>query len=327
MQIFKIEENDANQRLDKFLKKLLPLATRGLIYKLNRKGKIKVDKKKKDNEYKLQVWEEVKIFLRDEEFKELREEKKKKESIAVKLDKGGVLYEDRYLMVINKEAGINVHPWDHKTKEVSLIEQIHDYLWDNLNSLTFKPALAHRLDRDTSGAIIIGKQKAVLEKLVKDFKNHKIKKFYHAVVLWKVARDEGIIKKKLLRIENAKDENKVQVSEKGQEAETHYKVIDRLKIKTEEGERDISVLEVELKTGRMHQIRVHLSHIGHPILGDEKYWDKKFNFYLKRNFGIERQQLHSLRLEFFHSGRDKNMTLKARLKKDTSEFLDKIKNS
>lgn len=327
MKLFKIEENDSNQRLDKFLRKLMPNATRSLVFKFNRKWKIKINGKKKDNEYKLEIWDEVKIFLRDEEFKELTEVKKEETKIENKLEKKHIVYEDKWVLVINKEAWINVHPGDHKTKEVSLIEQVHDYFGNSLNSFTFKPSLAHRIDRDTSWAIVIWKQKHVLEWLVSDFKNHKVTKIYHTLVMWKMSSKEGTIKKKLLRIENAKNENKVQVSEKGQNAVTHYKVLNEYEIQTENGPQIISELEVKLETGRMHQIRVHLSHMKHPIIWDDKYWDKKFNYYIAKHFWLKRQALHSWKLEFFHKWRDKKVSLTARLKKDTEDFINKIKKS
>lgn len=167
MQVFKIEENDANQRLDKFLKKLFPNATRSLIYKLNRKDKIKVKNisdwekfRKKDNEYKLEIWDEVKIFLNESEFKELSEVKIEKTiESSEKFDKNDIVYEDGDLLIINKSSGINVHAWDHKTKETNVILQVQDYLWKKLNSLTFKPSLIHRIDRDTSGILMIAKKK------------------------------------------------------------------------------------------------------------------------------------------------------------------------
>jgi len=172
MKIFDIGENDANQRLDKFLKKLFPAATRGLIYKFNRKWKIKILRphptplligegtwkiidwfKKRDNEYKLSLWDKVKIFLSDEDIKILTKVPVSKNlgtgTSFAKFDENDIVYEDEHLLVINKNSWINVHPGDHKTKEISLIDQIHDYLWDKLNSLTFKPSLIHRIDRDT----------------------------------------------------------------------------------------------------------------------------------------------------------------------------------
>jgi 23S rRNA-/tRNA-specific pseudouridylate synthase len=101
----------------------------------------------------------------------------------VRLDRKDIVFEDNFLLVVNKPAGINVHPGDHKTKETNLISQVQDYLGDKLNSLTFKPSLAHRIDRDTSGIVIIAKKKDMLTRLVEDFKNHKnIRKYYLAVV-------------------------------------------------------------------------------------------------------------------------------------------------
>ena len=228
MKLFTIEENDADQRLDKFLKKLFPWATRSLIYKFNRKDKIKIKFdwsegkfKKRDNEYKLQVWDEIKIFLSDSEFDILT---KNPENTALTpnssplgergrkmvVDKKDIVFEDGHLLVLNKNPGVNVHPWDFKTKELSLITMVHDYLWWKLDSLTFKPSLIHRIDRDTSWIIMIAKKKQILTRLVADLKDHKkIKKTYYALVLWKISSESWTITKKLLRIENAKKTAKV----------------------------------------------------------------------------------------------------------------------
>ncbi len=326
MKQFKITENDANQRLDKFLKKLLPLATRGLLYKLNRTNKIKVNKKREDNEYKLQIWDEVKIFLLDDDFDQLSKEIIKTPGLllnpGVRLDKKDIVFEDNFLLVVNKPAGINVHPGDHKTKETNLISQVQDYLWDKLNSLTFKPSLAHRIDRDTSGIVIIAKKKDILTRLVEDFKNHKnIRKYYLALVSGSLDKKEWIIDKKLERIENAKNENKVQISENGLKAITHYKVLEELKYKNE----IFSLLEVEIKTGRMHQIRVHLTYIWHPVIWDKTYWNKPLNHYLQKELWITRQFLHASKIEFTHYWTWKKITLEARLKEDMKNVLEKIK--
>ncbi len=333
MKQFVITENDANQRLDKFLKKLLKRATNSLIYKLNRTNKIKVKFdwsegkfKKRDNEYKLQVWDEIKIFLNDRDFKELTSTPasflKKEDNNWKKFDKKNIVYEDRYLLVINKNPWINVHPWDYKTKEISIIEQIQDYLWEKINSLTFKPSLIHRIDRDTSGILLIWKTKNILTKLVKDFKEHnKIKKTYYAIVLWKLNKKQWIIDKKLLRIKNAKNENKVQVSDKWQKAITHYKVLKEHSLQTKEQELFLTELELQIETWRMHQIRVHLSSIWHPIVWDKIYWDKKLNSFFKRNYWLQRQALHAWKIEFYHYERKKHMKLEARIKEDLKNFI------
>lgn len=337
MKIFKIEENDANQRLDKFLKKIFINATRSLIYKLNRKDKIKVksildeEKKfrKKDNEYKLQVWDEIKIFLKPEDFLELSEEKKQtqKENFQEKFDKKDIVFEDSDLFVINKNFWINVHPWDHKTTETNVIFQVQDYLWEKLNSLTFKPSLVHRIDRDTSGILIIAKKKNILTKLVSDFKEHKkLEKTYYAIVLWKLSRKEGTIKKSLKRIENAKNENKVQVSNDWQTAISHFKLIKEHFLKTEKEEIILSEVEVKIETWRMHQIRVHMASIWNPILWDKIYWDKQKNLFFSKNFWLQRQALHAWKIKFFHYGKNKKLELVAKIKPDLINFINKINN-
>lgn len=334
MQIFKIEENDAHQRLDKFLKKLFPNATRALLYKFNRKDKIKVKfewsegkYKKRDNEYKLQIWDEVKIFLKDQDFEELSRKKETPDHIgdSKKLEKRDIVYEDSDLLVLNKNPGINVHPGDHKTKEISLIHQVQDYLWDKLNSLTFKPSLVHRIDRDTSGILLVAKKKDILTKLVGDFRDHKkVKKTYCALVFGKLSRKSGTIKKKLLRIEWAKNENKVQVSESWQTAISHYKLLWEYSIPSNDGSIVVSQVEVQIETGRMHQIRVHLASLWNPIVWDKNYWDKKLNSFVSRRLWINRQMLHAWKIEFFHYKRNKNMQLVARLKKDMNDFISKL---
>jgi len=351
MQEYLIEENDADQRLDRFLKKLFPNALKSLIYKFNRKNKIKIvskdgKKTKQDNEYKLQIWERVQVYLSDKEIQGLSQEVvnadlRSLQSIQ-KLLKKDIVFEDNHLLVVNKNPGINVHPWEHKTTEISLIQQVDDYFKNQkLTSLTFKPSLIHRIDRDTSGIIMIAKDKASLVRLSQDFKTSSIQlsprggkselqksiqKTYFALTLWKLSRSSGTIKKNLLRIEDAKNENKVQVSEKWQEAITHYKVLNEYKIKLPEGEQIISALEVTIETGRMHQIRVHLAHIGNPILWDKAYGDKRLNSYFAKNYGVTRQMLHAWKIAFTHPKTLKKINLTARLKEDMEGFATSLKS-
>jgi len=323
MKLFTIEENDAYGRLDRFLKKLLPWASASLVYKLNRKNKVKVNGKRQDNEYKLQPGEEVKIFLTDDEFATLCVSPKSttKETGTGILDKKNIVYEDGDLLVVDKDAGVNVHPGDHKTKELSLISQVHDYLGNKHTSLTFQPSLVHRIDRNTSGIVMIAKQKHILTKLAKDFREHtNIEKTYRAFVFGKLPHARGKIDAKILRIENAQKENKVRVDEKGQQALTYYKVLGEWTLESI----TISEVEVEIHTGRMHQIRVHMAHIGCPIVGDSTYGDKQKNAYISKRFGLSRQALHAEKITFYHPGKKKSLTLTARLKTDMTEFLKKI---
>lgn len=310
MIIFKIEENDSSQRLDKFLKKLLPNAWLSLIFKLNRKNKIKVNSKRQDNEYKLQVWDEVKIFLSDDEFKTLNQKILIKSTDFKNTDfKKDIVYEDSEILVINKNPWLMVHPWDFKTKDLSLIQQVHDYLWDKLNSLTFKPSLVHRIDKDTSGIVIIAKTKNSLTNLLSQLQNNKIDKYYLALCLNSPTNDNWIINKKIARIENAKNQDKIIIDEKDwQKAITHYKVLKK--------NEKYSLIECKLETWRMHQIRIHLSSINCPILWDKTYWNKDENYNLSKNYWINRQLLHAYKIIFIHPKTGKKIELNANLKSD-----------
>jgi 23S rRNA-/tRNA-specific pseudouridylate synthase len=137
---------------------------------------------------------------------------------------------------------------------------VQDYLGDKLNSLTFKPSLIHRIDKDTSGIVLIAKTKPALDFMLSALQNNRIEKKYIAVCSGILTKKRDTIKAKLERLENAKNENKVQVSEAGQSAITHYRVLH------EDKENNWSVVECHIETGRMHQIRVHMAHIGHSVI-------------------------------------------------------------
>lgn len=322
-----IWQNDAEQRLDKFLKKLLCNASISYIYKLNRKGNIKVNKKKKGNDYKLCLNDELKIFINDEEYKELCKKSIKKTSTKA-FDTRSIIFEDSHLLVINKAAGVIVHPGDFKSTDPSLIEQVHDYLTSQWWGYTFQPSLVHRIDKETSGIILIAKQKQLLTQLVADFKTHNnIEKKYRVLVFWKMSRQNGTIKKKLLRVENAKWENKVQVSEKGLEAVTHYKLLHEYWFTTPQKKVIISELEIVIETGRMHQIRVHLASLGTPVIADKKYGDSWLNSYVKRHYSIDRQLLHASNIKVYNSIEKKDMSFTAPLKKDMKDFTKKLEKT
>ena len=321
MQIFHIEENDANQRLDKFIKKLLPNAPLGGIYKMLRTGKVKIEGKKRENTYKLQVGEEVKIWLSDEEITTLQ--RMQDEEIIPKwnigtLQKEDILYEDDALLILNKSPGINVHPWDHKTDEISLIDQGRDYFWKKYNSLTFRPSLVHRIDRDTSGVIIIAKTKRSLDSMLSQLQSGGFKKIYHTIVLGRPSHQSWTIKKPLLRIEDAHNEAKVRVDKAWLEAITHYSI---LEIYPHIWDKSASLLECQIETGRTHQIRVHMKSIDCPVLWDEAYGDKKINSFLKRECLLKRQMLHAYSVSFLHPETKKNLTIQAPYKDDMSGVI------
>lgn len=325
MKTITITSNDSEQRLDKFLKKLLPNASLWLIFKLNRKWNIKINKKKKTNDYILSVSDEVRLFVSDEDYQIFTEKViTRSEKQSGKLHKKDIIHEDEYILVINKNPWIIVHPGDFKTTDLSLIEQVQDYVGSAWWWHTFSPSLVHRIDKETSGIILVAKQKQLLVQLVSDFKTHKnIKKTYRVLVVWKLSRESGTIKKKLLRIEWAKNENKVQVSEKWQSAVTHFKKLWEYTYSSEKEKIIISELSVEIETGRMHQIRVHLAELWNPILWDNKYGNKSLNWFFKKHFWITRQMLHASDMEIYNNTTKKKMNFHAPLKSDMKTLIEK----
>lgn len=302
---------DAGQRLDRFVRKYLPNAPLGAIFKMLRTWKIKVGWKKKDQTYKLELGDEVTFWLTDSELEQMKWDTKAID-ISIqnfsdkKINPLEILFEDELIMVINKPPGINVHPGDHKTTELSVIDLVQDYLQGKYDSLTFRPALVHRIDRDTSGCLLIAKDKWALEFLLRDLQSHSMEKMYHAIVVGTPLKRQDTIRARLLRIENAKNEAKVRVDELGQSAITHYSVL-----KTNSGSQILSLLECRIETGRTHQIRVHMAFLKNPILWDKAYGDKSVNSYVKRNFMIDRQMLHARQLTFTHPKSYNKMVVEA----------------
>jgi RluA family pseudouridine synthase len=321
---------DAGQRLDRFVRKYLPSAPLGGIFKMIRTGKIKVDTKKKDGTYKLELWDEVSFWLTDNEMAawQIQDTSEKAmssilgdindttpetiEKQRIALD---ILYEDEYLMVVNKPPGINVHAGDHKTTESNIIDQVQDYLAWRYDSLTFRPSLVHRIDRDTSGCLLIAKDKWVLEMLLAELQAHDMEKVYHTIVAWVLIKRQDTIRARLLRIPDAKNEAKVRVDDTGQSATTHYSALMNYELwivwLQKSKNLTCSLLECRIETGRTHQIRVHMAHIGHPVLGDKAYGDKSINSYARRDLGITRQLLHAQSLTFIHPKTRKKLTIEA----------------
>lgn len=290
-----IKENEAGQRFDKLLGKYLNKAPKSFIYKMLRKKNITLNDKKADGSEKIKLGDVVKIFLSDETFDKFSEPVAMEE--ITKSPKAGkklnIIYEDEHILLVNKESGMLVQKAEKK--DYSLNDAILEYLAEKKEvtqeSLrTFKPSICNRIDRNTSGLVAAGKSLAGLQELSLLFKERSLHKYYLCYVSGKLEK-KALIKGYLWKNEK---NNQVEICSQektgAKPIETEYNPIGW-------GE-DITLLEVKLVTGRTHQIRAHLASIGHPIVGDVKYGNKKINEKYGKLCNIKSQLLHAYRIEF-----------------------------
>lgn len=300
MQQVTISEREAQQRLDKFLHKYLPLASTSFFYKMLRKKNITLNGKKAEGKEKLQTGDIVTLFLSDETIASFKQSVDLKEyEEAYKNLKGiTVLYEDEHFLLMNKPAGI----LSQKAKEgdLSLNEWMIGYLLkkgivtgESLSN--FKPSVCNRLDRNTMGIITGAKTLSGSQELNRLISSREVKKYYRLLV--KGRMDPNQYKGELLEGYLVKNEktNKVTLSAKKTGEEASYIQTRYYPLKTYS---DRTLVEVELITGKSHQIRAHMASVGFPLIGDYKYGDKNFNDSYKKQYHINSQLLYACRMEF-----------------------------
>ena len=298
MREFTIRKNDAGQRLDKFLTKALPSLPPSLLYKSLRTKKIKVNRHRAEGKQMLTLGDTVQLFLADEFFPAEKDSSKGHALDAIK-PRLSILYEDENIMLLCKRPGVCVHE-DAAGNENSLILHVKAYLYQKgeynpLDSHSFAPALCNRIDRNTGGIVIAAKNAEALRVMNEAIRARVIDKFYLCAVHGVLEKKEATLFGYLLKDEK---NNTVRVFDKNpprgaKEIKTRYRVLKESAA--------LSLLEVELLTGRTHQIRAHMAHIGHPLLGDGKYGVNKDD----RARGYKHQALWSYRLRFsFPEGED-----------------------
>lgn len=314
MQVFQIKENQAGQRLDKFLHKYMPGAGTGFLYKMLRKKNIVLNGKKAEGKEMLAVGDTVSFFFSDETFAKLTGNVPKEQDIkttalpntnkvaeykeAYKTIKGiQVIYEDNHILILNKPAGVLSQKDDSGL--LSANEWLIGYLLSSgkiseETLLTYKPSVQNRLDRNTCGIVLCGISLSGSQLLAKLIHDRNIRKFYATIVkgaVRKAARIQGYL------IKDNKS-NRVKLSSEGSLKDMKGCSAINTSYKPISVGNGISFLEVELITGKTHQIRAHMASEGHPILGDYKYGDSKWNTFYKNKYGINHQLLQAYRVEF-----------------------------
>lgn len=305
MKQFYVRENEAGQRLDKLLLKLLNNAPKSFIYKMLRKKNIVLNGKKAQGSEKLQINDEIKLFLSDETIA-LFTDAVDATPVEYSLD---VVYEDRHILIANKPFGVLSQK--AADSDISMVEYIISYLLktNQITSkqlATFKPGICNRLDRNTSGLLIAGKSLFGLQAMSGIIKDRSLQKYYLCIVSGRLEgrkRIEGYLYKDEVR-------NIVTVTEK-QLPDTDYicteyePLSNSVAIPQKEFMKSAPVsrephtlLKVKLVTGRSHQIRAHLASIGHPVIGDFKYGNSRVNEYYKEAYGLTHQLLHSYKIVF-----------------------------
>lgn len=322
----RITANDEGIRAERWVEKQYPQIPRSMRHKFFRTKKIAFFRDNKrlplQQSLLLNAQDEVRLFFNPEEFGEKKDQKKKQNFNSIlrhpSLSRVNIVWEDEFLMIIEKPSGIAVHPGSGIAFGHSAIDYCKALL-QTKNPSAPEPKLIHRLDKDTSGLIMVSKNDAVLRKMSRIMSTEKIEKIYYAVVSGRLNKTEGSITDKIQRTEGSKY-NKISINnESGKHSLTHY-VVKKYSPNT-----NTSLVKIRLGTGRMHQIRIHFSSIGHPLAGDTIYGNTRWNKTLFKKYGIKGQALHAWGLKFFHPETEKEIVVESTIPTLFFDILNGVK--
>ena len=285
-----IKKEEAGQSLEKYIKKAFPMMPLSFLYKLFRKKDVKINGHWQDKKYIVNEGETVTIYVTDSQLESFNEQKEIEASNELE---SLIVYEDENVLIVNKPRGLLVQPDSKNSK--SLDKMVVSYLmykgeYNPNDTNAYKPGPAHRLDRNTSGLVIFGKNTYTLQYLSNILKDHElVTKHYYTLVVGEILED-GIIDKPLKKDEGSGKVYVSSIKDGGKEAKTMYHVLQRFD--------GFTLLDVVLLTGRTHQIRVHMASIDHPVVGDSKYGDFKINHEFEDKYHFTHQFLHAYELDF-----------------------------
>lgn len=301
MKEYIVSQEEKGKRLDTYISSVDTDITRTSAQRLIEDGNILVNGKNAKVSYKIQENDKISVEIPEPKQIEL-----KAQNIPIE-----IIYEDSDIIVVNKPKGMVVHP-ANGNPDGTLVNAIMAICKDSLSGIggEIRPGIVHRIDKDTSGLLIVAKNDNAHVKMSEQIKNHEVKKTYIALVRGVFKENEATIDMPIGR--SPSDRKKMAVNKNGKNAITHIKVLKRFDKYT--------LLQVNIETGRTHQIRVHLSHIGYPIVGDYTYSNGK------NEFDVVGQCLHAQKLEFKHPITQKDMCLEAELPQYFKDILDKLKD-
>lgn len=308
VKFYTISDDEEGQRIDNFLLNKLKNVPKSRVYRIVRKGEVRVNKKRIDPSYKLQAGDEVRVppVFMDEQASKVAPSKTTRDLLSER-----IIYEDDNFLIINKPSGMSVHAGS--TVRVGVVEALR-HLYPKLVNLE----LAHRLDSETSGCLVLAKRKKILREVHELLREGKVNKIYWALTMGKWTRSEKRVDVPLHKDYRDGGKHVVEVDRHGKSALTVFSTVSEFT--------GASLMEVKLYTGRTHQIRVHAAHQGHPIAGDDRYGDPDFNK-LARQRGLKRMFLHARSIEFILPSLDQHIKVSAPLDAELEAAIESFQRA